>query len=180
MEAHIHPHLSPLQLNRYFIKKLRFSLNEGFDRRGTPTNKELRATVMPQMSVLVDAEQNPDNDLQWRLELTVELDDSEDRSFPYKVAATVVGYFELDKKTPKAEAEDLAKVSGASILYSTAREVIANATSRTHYPRLMLPTVTFFDLPHQLEAQPLPQKATRKSATKKARKRAASPAAKKK
>lgn len=180
MAAHIHPRLSPLQLNRYFIKKLLFSLNEGFDRRGTPTNKEIRATVMPEMSVLVDAEQNPDNDLQWRLELTVELGESEDPTFPYKVAATVVGYFELDKKTPKAEAEDLAKVSGASILYSISREVIANATSRTHYPRLMLPTVTFLDLPHQLEAQPVGQIAATKAATTKRRKKTSSPPAKKK
>jgi preprotein translocase subunit SecB len=155
-----------------------FSLNEGFDRRGMPTNKELRATVMPEMTVLVDAEQNPDNDLQWRLELTIELGESEDRTFPYKIAATVVGYFQLDRKTPKAEAEDLAKVNGASILYSTAREVIASATSRTHYPRLMLPTVTFLDLPHQL--QPVRQVAETKATKKNPRKKVLSPAARKK
>jgi preprotein translocase subunit SecB len=180
METHVHPSLSLLQLNRYFIKKLAFSLNEGFDRRSKPTSKELRATVVPEISIGVFAEHNPDNEHQWRIELLIETGESEDRSFPYKVAATVVGYFTVDKKMPSSEAENLAKVSGASMLYTTAREMIVNATGRTQYPHLLLPTVTFVDLPAQLE-QKKPRKQLRASkAPQKARKKTSTPAAKKK
>jgi preprotein translocase subunit SecB len=163
MEAHTHPTLSPLQLNRYFIKKLAFALNEGFDRRGRPTSKELRATVTPPMGVDVESEQNPDNESQWRFELTVELSEPEDHLFPYRVMATIVGYFTVDRNYPKQDAANLARVSGASILYSTVREIVANVTSRTHYPHLVLPTVTFLDLP-ELEETPA-QKRTRKAKT---------------
>jgi len=180
MEAHVHPSLSLLQLDRYFIKKLAFSLNEGFDRRGKPTLKEIRAAVIPETGIGIFAEQNPDNDCQWRIELVVDV--TEDKAFPYKVAATVVGYFSVNKRMPKEEAENLAKVSGASILYTTTREIIVNVTGRTQYPHLMLPTVTFLDLPELLEEEPKRLKAAPKrlTAKKKARAKASSPAAKKK
>lgn len=172
MEAHVHPSLSPLQLNRYFIKKLAFSLNEGFDRRGRPTQKEIRAAQVPETAIGVFAEQNPENDSQWRIELVVDV--AEDKTFPYKVAATVVGYFTVaNKKISKEEAENLAKVSGASVLYTTTREIIVNITGRTQYPHLMLPTVTFLDLPELEETEPPQLK-------KRPRKKAVSPAAKKK
>lgn len=169
MEAHIHPVLSPLQLNKYFIKRLTFWLNEGFDRQPRPTRKEIRAHVMPEMGIDVRAEQNPDNTSQWRIEVSIELGESEDQSFPYKVAGTVVGYFQVDKKLPQHEANDLAKVSGASILYSAMREIIKNATGKAQYPYLMLPTVSFVDLPELLEdgSNKAPTKPPRKAAAKK-------------
>lgn len=165
MEAHVHPVLSPLQLNRYFIKRLVFSLNEGFDRRPQPTRKEVRATSIPAMGIDVKAEQNPDNLTQWRVEVAIDVGESEDLSFPYKVSCAVVGYFKVDKRYPRKDADDLAKVSGASILYSTLREIVANTTGRTPFPHLMLPTVSFVDLPELLENGS--RKASRKAATKK-------------
>lgn len=182
MEAHVHPSLSLLQLNKYFIKKLAFSLNEGFDRRGKPTLKEIRAAVTPETGIGIFAEQNPENDRQWRIELVIDVGESEDKSFPYKVAASVVGYFSVDKKMPKEDAENLAKVSGASILYTTTREIIVNITGRTHYPHLMLPTVTFVDLPELPEEEPkrLAAPHAPRTAKKKARKKTTPPAAKKK
>lgn len=170
MEAHVHPVLSPLQLNRYFIKRLAFSLNEGFDRKPRPSRKEIRATSMPPMGIEVRAEQNPDNATQWRIEVTIDLGESEDRSFPYKVSGTVVGYFRVDKKLPREEADDLAKVSGASILYSTLREIVANATGRTEFPHLMLPTVSFLHLPELLEGTASKTRAKKLTASQKARK----------
>jgi preprotein translocase subunit SecB len=165
MEAHVHPVLSPLQLSKYFIKRLAFSLNEGFDRRPKPSKKEIRTTSMPEMGIDVHAEQNPDNATQWRVEVTIELGESEDKSFPYRVACTVVGYFQVDKRMPRQEADDLAKVSGASILYSTLREIVANTTGRTEFPHLMLPTLSFLDLPELLE-EAKPKKAAGKKARK--------------
>lgn len=179
MQAQVHPKLSPLQLNRYFIKRLAFSLNEGFDRRSKPTSKEIRNTVVPEISIGVFAEHNPDNEHQWRIELLIETGESEDRSFPYTIAATVVGYFTVDKKMSSGEAENLARVSGASMLYTTAREIIVNTTGRTQYPHLLLPTVTFLDLPEEREEKsrkPLRPRTT----PPKGRKKTSTPSAKKK
>lgn len=178
MEAHIHPILSPLQLNKYFIKRLAFFLNEGFDRRPQPSRKQIRATSMPPMGIDVAAEQNPDNDTQWRIEVTIDVQESEDKSFPYRISCTVVGYFQVNKKLPRQEADDLAKVSGASILYSTLREIVANTTGRTEFPHLMLPTLSFLDLPNLLDDDVSKGKAKKTSSATKSRKR--TPAARKK
>jgi preprotein translocase subunit SecB len=141
MEATTHPVMSPLRLDRYFLKKLYFGLHEDFDRARIADDDLLKA---PHLQVdVVSAHQNPDNPFQWRFELNIELLESEAGDFPYKVETTVVGYFTVSEQLLPDRAERLARVNGPAVLYSSAREIIASVTGRSNYKALLLPTVTF-------------------------------------
>jgi preprotein translocase subunit SecB len=135
------PMSSPLRLDRYFLKELSFKLYEGFDRRRIPddemTTPNLRVTV-------VSAIRNPEHELQWRFELSLELlEPEEGTKFPYKVNALMVGYFTIDERYPKERAERLVRTNGPAVLYSSARELIASVTGRSPYSSLLIPCVTF-------------------------------------
>jgi len=132
--------MSPLQLDRYFLKDLRFELKEGFDGQRisvedlTPPNLEIG---------VVAAQQNPEDPLQWRFEVSLELPDPPGCGFPYIVATTLVGYFTVNEHYPAEQAERLARINGPALLYSSAREVVASVTGRSPYPKLLIPSVTF-------------------------------------
>lgn len=140
MEATIQPSKSPLRLDKYFLKELHFGLYEGFDRGRTPSDK----ATTPKLQVrVVSVDQNPENPLQWRFEVNLELLEAEDGEFPYKVATTVVGYFTVSEEVPTEHAERLARTNGPALLYSSAREIVASVTGRSSFPSLLIPSVTF-------------------------------------
>lgn len=143
MEAHIHPTESPLQLNRYFLKKLHFTLQEGFDRG----RRQVKGIEVPSLRIgVVSADQNPDNPLQWRFEVHLKLDESEAKNFPYTIEANVVGYFTVSKKYNKERADQMAKTNGPALLYSSARDLITAITGRSPYPALQIPSMMFIPL----------------------------------
>ncbi|CAN5300300.1 hypothetical protein BH18ACI2_BH18ACI2_06130 [soil metagenome] len=150
MEALIQPITSPLQLDRYFLKRLHFELYEGFDRTKVP----LEGMAIPNVEIgVVSIDQNPDNPLQWRFEVKLELLDPQDTPFPYKVETTVVGYFTVSGHYPAERAERLAKTNGPALLYSSAREIVASVTGRSSYSPLLIPSVTFI----QPEEEAMPE-----------------------
>jgi preprotein translocase subunit SecB len=174
MEATTQPVMSPLRLDRYFLKKLYFGLHEGFDRAKIADDDLLEA---PNLQVdVVSALQNPDNPLQWRFELNIELVEPESGDFPYKVETTVVGYFTVSAQLTPDRAERLARVNGPAVLYSSARETIAAITGRSNYKALLIPTVTFVQPERAVAAaKALPPAKTRagKAAAKRASKKRA-------
>ena len=89
MKALYQPIPSPLQLDRYFLKGLHFELRSGYDQERSPVPlAELRP---PELEIgVVSAEQNPDDTLRWRFEVSLELPDPPENEFPYKFAATMV------------------------------------------------------------------------------------------
>lgn len=142
---------SPLQLDRYFLKRLYFQLYEGFDRMRVP-NAEI---TVPSLQIdVVAAEQNPENELQWRFEVNLELlDPQEGTKCPYKVESTLVGYFTVSSEYPREKAERLAKTNGPAVLYSSARETLGAVTGRSGYPPLLIPSVMFIQ-PERAVAAP--------------------------
>jgi preprotein translocase subunit SecB len=140
MDALYRPQMSPLQLDRYFLKGLYFQLKDGYDRgRVSPDH-----FAPPQLEIgVVAAEQNPEHPLKWRFEVSLELPDLPNSDFPYQVETTLVGYFTMSDDCPPEHAEQLARVNGPAVLYSCAREIIAAVTGRSPYPKLLIPTVTF-------------------------------------
>lgn len=135
------PTNSPLRLDRYFLKGLSFKLYEGFDRHRIPDDE----ITIPNLQVnVVSAIQNPEVELQWRFELSLELlEPTEGTKFPYKVEALMVGYFTVDERYPKERAERLVRTNGPAVLYSSARELLASVTGRSPYASLLIPCVTF-------------------------------------
>jgi preprotein translocase subunit SecB len=174
MTAHTHVSLSPLRLNRYFLKSLNFSLYEGFDWGVIPEGVKI---AVPALDVGAFSSQNPDNDLQWRVELNLNLLEPEEKNFPYKIDATLIGYFTVDKRYPKEDAERLARTAGPAFLYSTARDMLNAITNRSPFAPLILQSAVFSlkaerprrkrlgaSQPKRLTAKPKP---TRKIAVKK-------------
>lgn len=140
MKALFQPITSPLQLDRYFLKGIHFELNEGFDGDWMPVSD----LTPPELEIgVVSAEQNPDNPAQWRFEICLELPDSPQTRFPYKLGTTLVGYFTVNEHYPTDQAERLARINGPALLYSSAREIVASVTGRSPYPKLLIPSVTF-------------------------------------
>src|SRR4051794_32388215 len=74
------PMLSPLQLDRYFLKGLHFELKDGYDRDTVPGRFEA-----PQLEIgVVSAEQDEEQPSHWRFEVNLELPDLPDSEFPYQ------------------------------------------------------------------------------------------------
>jgi preprotein translocase subunit SecB len=173
--------MSPLQLDKYFLKELYFGLHEGFDRGRVHED----SFTIPKLQVgVVAVDRNPDNPLQWRFEVSLELLEPEDGEFPYKVAARVVGYFTVNESLPSERVERLARTNGPALLYSSAREIVASITGRSSFPPLLIPSV-FFAQSEDNEAKPAvkqlpPAKETRGKAAKKASKKGAKKGASKK
>ena len=93
-----------------------------------------RGTVFfVELRVVVDNEPNPDIKGQ--------------KYAPYKVDVAVEGVVLLPKGAEKlGDAEDLAAVNGASILWSAVREQVLTITSRMRAGPVVLPSVHFHDL----------------------------------
>lgn len=135
-------HLSPLILNYFFIKNFKFELKAGFDEN---LNRDVISDT-PKLNINVNAGNHSDNQRQWRFELSIEADeDSSEKDFPYTFEIILFGFFEVHESYPAEKAEMLARVNAPAVLYSAAREFLANITSRSPYPAILLPTVTFLN-----------------------------------
>jgi preprotein translocase subunit SecB len=141
--------LSPVQLQIYYLSRVAIqpleevSLNRSapseqpFDWTGTQLNsnvefgwgdgqgEDLRAFAM-------------------KLRLSSSID--EKSTAPYSLDVEAVGYFTLVGDIPLNEREDIARVNGASLLFSALRELVFSITARFPKGALVLPTVNFFDL----------------------------------
>lgn len=92
-----------------------------------------------ELRVVVDNEPNPDN--------------KDQKYAPYKVDIAVEGVVLIPKGAEQlADAEDLAAVNGASILWSAVREQLLTITSRMRAGPVVLPSVHFHDLKRRNEA----------------------------
>jgi preprotein translocase subunit SecB len=133
--------MSPLQLDRYFLKELSYGLNPGFELGPNMPRKDI---TIPSVNIgLMHAERNPDNPRQWMFEVLVDLQEPEEGKFPYSVEATIIGFFTVSDRYPEERVERLAKTNGPALLYSSVREIVASITGCSPYPQLILPAVTF-------------------------------------
>ena len=72
---------------------------------------------------------------------------SDQKFAPYKVDVAAEGVFLVPKSAEEfGDAEDLAAVNGASMLWSAVREQVSMLTSRMRAGPVVLPTVQFHDL----------------------------------
>ena len=133
--------LSPLQLEGYFLKGLRFSLNDRLE------SMPSRSTAYDNIGIKVNAEATTrDNDpLKWRCELTVESNEDPKLNRPYTFCITFVGFFHVVKGYPSERVELLARTNAPALLFSAAREALVLLTSRGPYPAIVLPSVTFLE-----------------------------------
>lgn len=133
---------SQLLLDRYWVDELCFSYNEKY--RFESQNEPV---LLPEdLEVTVEPARNPDDPLQWYFKLSVRLDDKAQK-FPYRFSVKLTGFFAVHKDCPPGDAEQLALVNSPSILYASAREVLAMATGRGRMLSMILPSITFYEPP---------------------------------
>ncbi len=131
--------LSPLQLNKYFIKELHYAVKDAFDDK----YDQAAAFPYPQLTAWIKHTQGEQSQRDWRYELTLESEDSQSTAFPYSLKIVLVGYFTIMEEYPSEQMNMLAHVNGPSLLYSAAREALVTITGRSGYPAIVLPSVMF-------------------------------------
>lgn len=124
----------PLQLERSVLERLLVERDPSY------------AAGMPQQPRgrwQVKLEQAADRPELWRVALELRFEPDEESPGPYRIEATMIGFFHLPDGLAKEEAAKLAGVTGASILYSAAREHVLMVTGRMMWGPFQLPTVRF-------------------------------------
>lgn len=149
---------SPLQLEDYVLKSLRFAVI-------SPLTDVPASQTFDLLSIEVNAvTQKRNNDpLRWRCELSVGSKDEEDKSFPYTFHLVYVGFFRVAKEFPSERVEQMVRVNAPALLYSAAREAIMYLTGRGRAPATLLPSITFLEPPPKPAAKAAPRKAAKKS-----------------
>jgi preprotein translocase subunit SecB len=128
--------LSPLQLQKY-----------GFTTVRVEAIKDGSATAEPCLKPTIWFEPLPEKADHWQLFLTLILTSSDPANrFAYEVEIKLQGLVQVNEGFPPAKKEQLALVNGFSILYSAAREMLLNITSRSPKGAVALPTVSFVKL----------------------------------
>lgn len=150
---------SPLIIENYFVKKVQFELNPGFDRSNLPSSEDIE----PKIKVNLESEKYPEDRNSWRFELSVDSNNSEEDS-PFTFSVKLVGVFRVDENYPAEGADLLAQVNAPSVLYSAARELLVNVTGRSSYSPILLPSISFFPEP---EEEPKKKSAAKKTKSKK-------------
>ena len=142
----------PLQLEQYFYSRVVFEANPEY-KPGEKT-KSVRLKETP-----VTLLRHTEDIRRWQVILDIGTPSLKELSGPYYLEVQVVGFFRVTPDFPEENIGILLGVTGASILYSAAREFILLVTSRGPWPALSLPTVTFAKEP---KSEPIPSPKTRR------------------
>lgn len=110
----------------------------------------------------IDVERDVVYDLEdkdWRVTLSVTIQGVEGKiDPPYKGAVVARGFYKVHESYPH-DAEKLVRITGASMLYGSIREMVAHISARAPNGMISLPSVSFME----------PEKPQKKAAAKKAK-----------
>jgi preprotein translocase subunit SecB len=150
--------LSPLQLEEYLLKELRYGLVSPLSESPKP------GISYDPLDIEVNAEtgRKSDDPLAWRCQVTVRSKDENEGIHPYTFQLTYVGFFRVVKEFPPDRVEQMVKANAPALLYSAAREALVSLTGRGRLPAIILPSVTFIEPPTKVA--PATPKATKKAA----------------
>jgi preprotein translocase subunit SecB len=124
---------APLQLKQYFFPHVEVTADAQF--------KSTKKPIKPFFDVKTYVDNDENNGLyQVMLEITVEPENDKSR-VPYSIHLVAVGLFEVRPDFP--DPEKLLGITGASMIYSAAREYIITITARGPWPKFILPTISF-------------------------------------
>jgi preprotein translocase subunit SecB len=89
----------------------------------------------------------------WKILLEIDFGKNEAITASYYGSIAVVGFVEVDSSYPEDQIADLVKITGSSLLFGAAREMLAIVTSRGPYKTLLLPSISFYDMDNEAKAQ---------------------------
>jgi preprotein translocase subunit SecB len=124
---------SPLQLKSYFFPHVLVTADPSF----TPNDDK---SIHVDYKVKTGLERDEEHNL-YQVAVEIVATPDENAKIPYSIHLVGVGLFTVDEKFP--EPEKLLKITGASIIYSAAREFLITITSRGPWPAVILPMVSF-------------------------------------
>lgn len=154
---------SPLQLEDYLLKTLRFGLL-------TPLNDLLDPGVIYDpldLDISAETQNRNDDPRLWRSELAVRSKEEKDGIYPYTFELIYVGFFRVINEFPAERVEQMVRANAPALLYSAAREALMYLTGRGRLPAVLLPSITFIEPPRDF-SQPVKRPALRrKKASKK-------------
>ncbi|MHB1750520.1 MAG: hypothetical protein ACYCR3_10445 [Acidithiobacillus sp.] len=133
--------VAPLQLEIYNFSKLEVEANFSHKPDATVSIVNMRI----QLGI------GPVPELEKRYKIVLGLDELKvaetengDGTLPYRIAIQVIGHFLMDPEEESPETrEKILRISGGSLLYSAAREMVLLITGRGPWGPYQLPTVNF-------------------------------------
>jgi preprotein translocase subunit SecB len=126
--------MPPLLLEQSFISKLRIDAIAAHSPGGGDESEVETQVSMGQ------AEDNPER---WQVMVELSILPNDQKPGPYGVEMRIHGYFRLPPDIPEEQAQHLLGITGASILYSAAREHLLLVTGRGPWGPIQLPTASF-------------------------------------
>jgi preprotein translocase subunit SecB len=144
--------LSPLQLEGYYVREFHFVMRPGLEEQEQVAmqvglHMQLDGLFNPDpisINMLAGGGRNQEDPFRWVAVLELSTNNAPEVRFPYDFRAVLVGYFKLnhpESAEMTVELERALKVNSTTILYSAARELIANVTGRGLFPAAVLPSV---------------------------------------
>jgi preprotein translocase subunit SecB len=130
---------APLQLNSYFLSALNITVTPKFD------VKKASVYELNNLRNKIDISTNKEHPGIWQVHLALKYSPNANENVPYGFSIEIVGFFGVHPKWPKNQIETLVKINGPAILYSAAREIIVQITSRGPWGPMLLPAVNFID-----------------------------------
>jgi preprotein translocase subunit SecB len=140
---------SPLLLEQYIITELHYSAQQNFDGSAPDAGRILPGDIQVEVIEGVHEE----NALLRSCQLTIELEDTTSTKYPCIFLISLVGFFEIIKEWPEDKVDQLFSSNAPALLYSAAREALAMVTGRGPHGAILIPSVTFIQLPND-KAEP--------------------------
>lgn len=98
------------------------------------------------------------NPNQWQIKMRIAFKGVDNKPAPYEGHLDVMGVFTvLANELPEEQKLKLVAITCPSILYATAREVVASLTARSQNGLFLLPSVSFADQTLQVPDKPVVQ-----------------------
>lgn len=137
---------SPLKCRGYFVTELMVTANPEYDAK---TSAKLDFKDL-QVEASAEAVPNESGTRVWRVMLHVRQNVGPEKNAPYNFGIVLLGHFEVHPEYPDAKIRQLVSINGSSILYSAARQILRDAMHNGPFDALLLPTVSFSELPQDV------------------------------
>ena len=140
------PHASLISCSNYFVTEMSLSASASYDPEQESDLDLSDLQVESDISV-IKAE-----DRQWAVILSVEQNVAAEKNAPYNFVVRLIGFFTIIEGLEEARVKQLLLTNGSSILFSAAREILRDMTSKGPYAPLLLPTLSFFPFTKEEQA----------------------------
>ncbi|HEY3901116.1 MAG TPA: protein-export chaperone SecB [Chthoniobacter sp.] len=128
-----------IELTNYFVSEMQFTANRGFD------PQKQSCVGVDDLQVTNQATPKSDNRRDWQITLRIALNAPPDRNSPYSFLVEIIGFVHVSDGVKDENIDRMTCITGTSLVFSAAREIIRAVTSRGPYQPILLPTVTFWE-----------------------------------